>query len=519
MNPPAGKTSLFYKYTHELDDFNIDIKTVTVDEFLSWYKGPGKAYDPSNPEVTDKLSAYDMLIFGFGDYYSDISNENGALNNVQAFIDNGKSVMFTHDTTSFINLDRNEMNYWNKDLPYWGYGINQYLRNRLGMDRFGVKKEAGDTTTYDRATMPSKARNRNIYGSSVDTYPETQGLTYGTLVAFGNPVSKSKGSIIGIFEDLFGQIRHDANKKYPPFAYGNPYVFDSSKGGNDKPLNNYMTNYVSKVNDGQLTNYPYKIPDWFEVAPTHMQYYQLNMDDPEIVVWYTLSDDKSNHNPSNSAYRYQLDHANETGPYSVSPNDVRNNYYIYSKGNVMYTGVGHTAIDALVDKVPENSNLHYEVKLFINTMIASYNAGMTAPKVRITNDDVIENSEKEYLLYEDTDVADVSGDKKRIQFIAEDMNLLSENLILRIYSFDSEGQLVLENPKVKSDYTTVGDYKEEGKEPGYIVKSGREYYFDLDLGRFNRNGRDQIYITATNMENLKGSTNLIILGRSLFDLD
>lgn len=518
LNPRDGKTSLFYKYTHDLDDFNIKIKTVTVNEFTGWYKGWGNAYDVNNHDATDKLSSYDMLIFGFADAYSDISNENGALNNVQAFIDSGKSVMFTHDTTSFINLDRNEMNYWNKDITYWGYGINQYLRNRMGMDRFGVKKAAGDTTTYDSATMPSKAKASNIYGSHVNTYPEIQGLTYGTLVAYGNPVSKSKG-ISGLFQDIFGIIRHNANKDYPPFAYGNNYMFNWERQGNDKPLDQYMTKYVSKVNEGQITNYPYKIPDWFEVAPTHMQYYQLNMDDPEIVVWFALSDSKSNHNPANSAYRHQLNHTNETGPYSVSPNDVRNNYYIYSKGNVVYTGVGHTAIDKLVNEVPADSNLHYEVKLFINTIIASYNAGLTAPSITITNDDVVQNGDKDYLLFEDLDAANISGKTKRVYFVADEMNLLSEDLIIRIYTYNSSDELVLLNPTVKSDRIIVNEFNADGQEPGYIVKTGRECYFDFPLDEFSRNGSDKIYITVTNEKGLKDYANVSIQGRSLFDLD
>ena len=53
------------------------------------------------------------------------------------------------------------------------------------------------------------------------------------------------------------------------------------------------------------------------------------MEDDEITVWYCLSDDI----------------AGGKGPYSISPNDVRNNYYIYNKKNIMYTVVGHEAID------------------------------------------------------------------------------------------------------------------------------------------------------------------------------
>lgn len=78
-----------------------------------------------------------------------------------------------------------------------------------------------------------------------------------------------------------------------------------------------------------MTQYPYYISSSISTATTHSQYYQLAMEEDsnhdgtnDIVVWFCLKNGKEN------AYTY-------------SPNDVRNNYYFYSKGNVIYTGVGH----------------------------------------------------------------------------------------------------------------------------------------------------------------------------------
>lgn len=90
---------------------------------------------------------------------------------------------------------------------------------------------------------------------------------------------------------------------------------------------------------------------------THKQYYQLDMNqdadgdgESDIVVWYTLS----NH-----------------GIYEQSPKDVRNNYYIYTMGNVTYSGVGHS----------DFSNNEDELKLYINTMIAAYSASVHEPSI------------------------------------------------------------------------------------------------------------------------------------------
>lgn len=489
LNPPSGKTSLFYKYTSNLDDFNINVKTISVSEFVNMYKGRGKAYDVNRPEETDNLYymidadgkkvPYDMLIFGFGDCYSDITNENGALYNVQAFIDSGRSVMFTYDTTSFVNLPDSEFNKLKTGFNYWGYGFNQYLRNRVGLDRFGVMKEPGDTTPYDSATMPSKVAS-GIYKNNRNLYPEIQGITYGILTAYGNP-----NSIEGIFS---------ANKDYPVYTTGNDII-------NKKDIVPYYSYKVTKVNEGQITNYPYKIGNTINIAQTHTQYYQINMDDPEIVVWFCLSDNKEGN-----------------GPYSTSPNDVRNNYYIYSKGNIMYTGVGHSSIDRFYNINNVDETNAEEVKLFINTMIASYSAGITAPDIVITNEDAIQDSSREYTLYEDGESSDLAGVTKKIRFIADDRNLLSNRTIARIYYYDSSGNRLLANPVVKAmDGTPAERYG--GTEAGYYVINGKEYYFDFPLDQFTEKGMASFTITATNEENITSSVKGTVLGRGLFDLD
>ena len=68
----------------------------------------------------------------------------------------------------------------------------------------------------------------------------------------------------------------------------------------------------------------------------------------DVVVWYCLADKL----------------------YANSPNDVRNNYYFYSKGNVIYTGAGHSKVDG-----------DEEIQLFINAMVAAANVTAVKPEV------------------------------------------------------------------------------------------------------------------------------------------
>ena len=507
MNPPTGKTSLFYQYTKDLEDFNVRIKTITVNQLQNLYTGGGNAYDCGRPEETDKLvfidengvkKPYDMLILGFGDCYSDIHNNFGALDNIRAFINSGRSVLFTHDTTSFVNQQQSEYEPLQQGLTFWGYGINQYFRNRLGLDRFGILRPEGDATCYDIARMPSQAKSIYQTGNLTNgatTYPEIQGLTYPVLVAYSNPGSTGSG-----FNPIADDLYH-ANKDYPPFiTAGNQIVKGSA-------INQYKTNHVTKVNEGQITSYPYDIPDKFRIGESHAQYYQLNLDDPEVMVWFCLSDAS----------------VDETGPYSTSPNDTRNNYYIYSKGNVMYTVVGHSAIDALVDHGTVSPYDGYEVKLFINTMIASYQAGVTAPEIRITNQDAIRNNAGEYVIYENPDFS--AGTVKRIWFEALDTNLTTNRLVTRIYYKDTYGNPVLAAPEVylEEDGSKALTYQEAGKEDGYLVITGKPYYFDLpleELTAFRREGKDTLLLTVTN-ENyqLRQGKKVNLVGRMLFDLD
>jgi len=68
----------------------------------------------------------------------------------------------------------------------------------------------------------------------------------------------------------------------------------------------------------------------------------------DIVVWYCIS------GVSDGQYK-------DTNIYNITPNDVVNNYYIYTMGNVTYSGAGHS-----------RPSKDAEIKLFVNTMIAAY---------------------------------------------------------------------------------------------------------------------------------------------------
>lgn len=312
----------FHKLLNKVKDFDLDIETVYYDNVEKM------------DEVCKKLQTYDMLVIGFGDCY-DIDNTNGHLDQIKAYIQSGKPVLFSHDTTSFCN-NKNDNQYNN----VWGYKFNSIIRDTVGLDRYGIlsneylKKGNRLQSTdedFDKAVQTAEKNNTDIAyepkSNKTVIVRQNQGFTYADLNQY--------------------QWKDNGNDH-------GEYRLYSGLDGNDFEA---KTNKAVKVNSGQITTYPFKIADEINIATTHKQYYQLDMNqdadgdgESDIVVWYTLS----NH-----------------GIYEQSPKDVRNNYYIYTMGNVTYSGVGHS----------DFSNNEDELKLYINTMIAAYSAAVHEPSI------------------------------------------------------------------------------------------------------------------------------------------
>ena len=322
--------------------FNVDITTITSDE----YNGKGT----NQEEYLTFLESYDMLVLGFGDCYRE--GNSTAMSAIQEYIERGRSVLFTHDTTSFINAPlskftandhpqytdlRNGGNGY-ASATYWGYEFNSKIRNLVGMDRYGI---LGNANEKEKAYTPKNQRKTSVR--------DVQGFTYSTL----------------------NRYRYTGND-----GEGNAFPTQTNLKGIDTGNLQYDNEFVTQVNTGQITTYPYKLDEKFHVAKTHGQYYQLDLtaDDDgdgesDIVVWYCISDSSS------------VDDSKDG--YAMSPNDVRNNYYIYNKGNITYSGVGHSAVMKEVDGKYVANGSEEEIKLFINTLVAAYRSGLHAPKVTI----------------------------------------------------------------------------------------------------------------------------------------
>ena len=326
----------FQNLFDKVKDFNVKISTITVGQYETHYSA-NATY----------LNQYNMLIIGFCDGAGYGSNyggnnptnfsENGALR-ILEFANTGKSVILAHDNTSSSVYDRTAQNggiSGDSTWKGWAYFFNQTLRRASGMDRYGI------TAPQSTSDILKQAKELDTNAQSTDW----------------NAISKNSS-------DMAYYLNKKKEKTYSEtqgFTNGKLRIANTTR----ETGSTEVTTTASQVNEGAITEYPYKIDKKITVAPTHFQYYQLALeenadedDSGDLVVWYCLGD---------------KDNKTGNGYYAHSPNDVRNNYYIYSYKNIIYTGVGHKP-------VTNNGNL-MEKKLFVNTIIAAYNAQAVNPEL------------------------------------------------------------------------------------------------------------------------------------------
>ena len=461
-NEQNNSNSTFSKYINGLTDWNVvgldqvnwdgtvipstSIDSMTVTYLVNEKLKIGGTSDTDIQRIYQEsynlFQQYDMLILGFGDAYkfgytysaSDISNNR--LDNVKRnlavgwavrdYIESGKSILFTHDTTSYVNniqsaiqwndqgYKEDQKNYW-----YWGYEFNKTIRASVGLDRYGALKEyyqqrAASTTGEEQKrdqeylkTLESYTFDEIKEPNSDNELWQKEGVTKYTVVRF----------LRSYLEDL-----RKTGSSEVWFPAKNSLLKQAGYDGGD-PRWNYpssllMGDYAgssliaTQVNDGQITQYPYQISanEQLEISNTHYQWLQPNMEldrngdgKNDIVVWYCIS------GVADGNYK-------NTNIYNITPNDVVNNYYIYTMGNVTYSGAGHST--------PSKES---EIKLFVNTMIAAYNAGVTAPSVRF-KDKSGSKIQSVYMLYDPVNhivLDDKNNGTISVNFQADDYNILA----------------------------------------------------------------------------------------------
>lgn len=475
----ANTNSDFHGYISNLQDWDVTIDSIRITELIEQVRTDNKIYndDADNIEklhncMYEYFQKYNMLIIGFADayqfgYYNDYNaimynkgnfNRNiAAARAVRDFIESGRSVLFTHDNTSYVNnLEARRVyndqgwaeggqSYW-----FWGYEYNKTIRTAVGLDRYGALKDyyaVMANSTYNDTekkqytdylqTLNTSYQYDNVYepGSNKQVLGQKEGLTKYTVIRFlKDPLEALRGNrnYTDVKFPINNQLLYDAGYReaYDSFEQGWNKPSYMLKGTYAKEGGNEVALKATQVNEGQITQYPYQISNEaqnsLKVSATHYQWYQPNMEldrdhdgKNDIVVWYCLSDIYDNQNyPKNI--------------YNIIPNDVVNNYYIYTMGNVTYSGAGHSRPDS-----------DAEMRLFVNTIIAAYKAGVTAPSVSF-QDKQGNKISSTYMIYDPANKiilkTENQGDTLSVRFSAEDNNVLSGDRKLCVEFYKTAGE-------------------------------------------------------------------------------
>ncbi len=425
------ETTLYGKYLAAVPGYDVEIRTITLTEFANdfdtkWAKY-NEDYDKAAADVATKpetpkmslqqyalsyfesieivapvdgvggLYGADMLVLGFGDDFPSIQSDN-AVAALQYYMESEKPVLLAHD---FIM-------YWAKERFYNDKDPNtddptpalhgKYLRHNVGMDKYGVTQNivTSTTGTVTVAGLVNAALNPNT------------GEKY---LHSGSPYTRSDSDLdkVRLIESTGKAVAYQPGSKRRTLLKETQGVTSptlmrfQAAGSTGKWLNadKASTNYygggdyiIDKMNDGQITSFPYILPDTFQVNETHAQYFQLDMEcdhdddgESDVVVWYTLGEFKpterdknlSKANPDDKSLSLEDKKYIPTAKQKVAYNPYgaeqagpvpAEGYYIYNKGNITYTGAGHRDM---------TKGTETEAQLFVNTLFAAYSAAKVRP--------------------------------------------------------------------------------------------------------------------------------------------
>ncbi len=438
----------------DVDDFNIKVDYMDNTYWAATYKGDSEKWRKA-------LMEYDMLVIGFQDM-AQFTNDETYIAGFEAFRDAGKSIILSHDLVADATIDiQTNKDNWDKtsviqaDVRYYLRDISGQIRKYYNAADYN-DKVGGDDYDYFQYYLNGEPHTFEpndyfkIYTAVYEEFNSNHNREY--LIQDPNdvantPIYNKYTYTLGKFDDWHYTVDWDQSEDYgiwvsSPIQVIRDYyenhehkpaglIMDNSLRAmlyynnvnyvnnqfNDK-LDRYVdrgrtnltwntgtfaTYKVKSVNEGQITKYPYEIPPVLDVAQTHVQNYQLDLEydnEGDVLVWYNLAGD------NNKSIYYGRDQ------------DCRNNYYIYTKGNVTYTGLGHSG--GMTDT---------EMRLFVNTMVASYRSGAAEPYITVTNPDAVSNGKNTTMYLEDRDNA---GSNTTINYRIDDDTTNSK--IVRTYN-------------------------------------------------------------------------------------
>ncbi|MGL4971968.1 MAG: DUF5057 domain-containing protein, partial [Culicoidibacterales bacterium] len=154
-----------------------------------------------------------------------------------------------------------------------------------------------------------------------------------------------------------------------------------------------QTKRVYQMNEALITNYPFNLStntdenNLIPIRRTHAQWAQLNLEDENVIPWYTMAPNTVTTSGSVADYPGQpttgtdyTDNSDKLADTSkINQYDARNNYYTYSYKNITFSGTGENTME-INTQYPES-----EMQLFVNTIVRAERAMNHAPTFTTQN--------------------------------------------------------------------------------------------------------------------------------------
>lgn len=570
----------WHELLSNIPDFELEITTISAagsdgfanrclayDNTHSNDKGGYALHAGANGETNVDGSGYDMLVVGFIDVFSDVDSGQSPravamAEAINKFGESGRSILFTHDTTA-----------WTGNYLHIGDGstdeksnssyLTVAIRNLCGNDQYGLVTRTTENVDMSNYKTYISQFFKNSNGTATkasatgESYSMSNASAWAELLSLGKDMAfkpnTNQTEVVGETQGGTYTNLRNRNVEWSNGSAVNKYVQYTDglihKGAKNSSLfakkDDSEQFEIGKINEGAITQYPYILPESFDVNATHAQYWTVDIEsdnngdnESDLVVWYCI-----NKRTKKATIPDEDGELPEDDFYKDNPNDVRNNYYIYNKGNITYSGAGHSPIS--------NEN---EIKLFINTMIAAYNAQIKVPEISIVESGEPEAPDVENIIIPyDTSVnsADVdfvdfgtgtdgTDGQMKIYFNVYDGNLTAREKNIKIDSIfitDSSGTENFEDANgtiLKGRKYTAGSQMKiydatNGQEAGYEkLISGRTYYVLAPIGDiFKTDQSIQLHVqmhteigSGTNLQKTPNASDSVTISRAeIFDLD
>lgn len=516
----------FAAYLAAVPDLSVELSYMANSDWYQAYGEEGgyaRSTGATKAELLEKWMTYldnvDMLIIGYQDM-AGFTNDDVFYEGFMNFVREGKSVILSHDLVKDATVQYRESekaSVYDAEIRTLAGQRRKYYVPGTNYYRYSSMNRMGES--LDLILKGEEAEHFRLWTSS---YP--QGMPYAMFTSnVKTNIPAGTGGLTMESAGTYGEdgetFLMDTASEFMDNSVQLLMTYGQGEGRKDRVLREEqeiswtegaVTNWIHVANDGQITHYPYALGDTIQVSATHAQSFQLDLEQEaggDVTVWYQLTD------------AYDTAVAGESGTndgiYSSKAGDAGNHYYLYTKGNITYTGLGHSRTEALTDD---------EVKLFVNTIASAYRAAPAKPYVKVTNGDVSVH-ENTYTMYVMLTGAEKSTDELTVNFaVCEDWSADEVDRQYYLQYQGSEGEALARQPEttVTDGGTMLG--RDDGRNC-YVVSRGGSYSFQIPYQEVLEHGKAVYYLelrseyaSGTKTIETRKLTKVVVYAMPLFTL-